>query len=393
MDSFKAKDYHLYLERDFRLRWLRPDHLSEKLKKYIGLKDFLIQNEGYSVEGRDINSVRWGNGAVKILAWTQMHGNESTATMAIIDLMNFLAASDHYKEHRDMLRSKVQITIVPVLNPDGAEAFTRRNALNIDPNRDALAQQTPEMQTLLKVVKELEPDWCFNLHDQRNIFSAGDTDKTATISFLAASADVPKTLTKTRKLSMSLIGEMYKAISEMLPGHVGRYTDEYYHRALGEYFHKNDIPCILMESGAYRNDPARDMARKANFLGLIKAFEIIAKGEVKPEGINTYQAIPENSTNMLDLVVKDCELKLNGHSVKFDIGLLYEEKPNFETKELDRYYLLNDLGDLQYQFGIDEVQGGLLTSPYDNLKIGSPANFTITLKNNTTLQFKNGLQQ
>ena len=34
--------------------------------------------------------------------------------------------------------------MVPMLNPDGAERFQRRNAQGIDINRDALLLQSPE---------------------------------------------------------------------------------------------------------------------------------------------------------------------------------------------------------------------------------------------------------
>ncbi len=393
MDSFNFKDYGSYFEQDFRHRWLRPLHLVQKLSKFKRVDDLLIQVAGGSVEGRDIYTVKWGSGPIKILCWTQMHGNEPTATMAVIDLLNFLTSQDKYDELRELLKTKLQITFVPMLNPDGAEAFTRRNALGIDPNRDALVQQTPEIQTLLKVVEELKPDWCFNLHDQRNIFSVGDTKNTATISFLAASADIAKTLTPTRQLAMSLIGIMNEALNDTLPGKIGKYTDEYYHRALGEHFHKNEIPCVLIESGAYKGDPTRDRARQANFLALIKAFETIAKGKLDTTEIERYLAIPQNTTNMLDLVIRDCEVSLKGQTIKMDIGLLYEEKPNFDTNQLERYFILNDLGDLQYQFGIEEERGGLLDTPYQDLKLGAPANFIFKMKNNTVLEFINGIQQ
>ncbi len=393
MQLFKTEDYGFYIEQDFRHRWLRPHHLKEKLNKYINHSVCSVDLAGYSTLGRAINMVKWGKGPIKVLCWTQMHGNESTATMAVIDLLNFFSARDEYDELRQQLYAKLEVAFVPMLNPDGAEAFSRRNALNIDPNRDAQAQQTPELQTLLKVVKEFNPAWCFNLHDQRNIFSAGDAGNTATISFLAASADEAKTLTDTRKLSMSLIGKMYQALQSLLPNHIGRYTDEYYHRALGEYFHQNDIPCILIESGAYKNDRLRDMARKANFVALLKAFETIASDNVNPEGIDDYLAIPQNKTNMLDLIIRDCKIVVNDTTVKADIGLLYEEKPNFETNKLERYYILNDLGDLQFQYGIEEHRSGQLQSPYENLKLNHPANLKLEMNDNTTIEFKNGIIQ
>jgi hypothetical protein len=393
MKTFEEKDYGAYIEQDFRYRWLRQDHLYHKLTKYEGLPCYSIKTIGKSAEGREVKKITWGNGPVKLLCWSQMHGNEPTATMAIIDILNFLSANDVLNEYRQQLAQELTVAFIPMLNPDGAETFNRRNSLGIDPNRDALAQQTAEIQNLFKAVDDLKPQWCFNLHDQRNIFSAGSAANTATISFLAASADIEKKLTQTRKLSMSLIGLMHQAITKMLPHHVGRYTDEYYHRALGEHFHKNDIPCVLVESGAYPGDPMRDMARKANFIALIKAFEAIAFKQVNHQDTKAYFNIPENEMAMLDIIVRDCQIEGDSGLTTVDLGLLVEEKPNFKTHQLENHFILHDIGDLQFQYGIIEQQGGLLTSPYGELKLNAPANFSVTLTDNSTIIFKNGAKQ
>ena len=48
------------------------------------------ETAGASAEGREILLVRAGHGADSILLWSQMHGDEPTATGAIIDLLEFL---------------------------------------------------------------------------------------------------------------------------------------------------------------------------------------------------------------------------------------------------------------------------------------------------------------
>ncbi|NIQ56614.1 MAG: peptidase M14, partial [Gemmatimonadetes bacterium] len=45
------------------------------------------------MEGRPIYAVRFGHGPMRVLLWSQMHGDEPTATMAIADIFTFLAAS------------------------------------------------------------------------------------------------------------------------------------------------------------------------------------------------------------------------------------------------------------------------------------------------------------
>src|SRR5690606_1349794 len=229
---------------------------------------------------------------------------------------------------RRLLIEHLEITIIPMLNPDGAERFTRRNALDIDLNRDAASIAMPELKILTDWVAENKPDWAFNLHDQRNIFTVGETDKSATISFLAASADLEKTLTPTRQKSMNLIADLAEMVENHLPGHVGIYTDEFYPRALGEYFHKSEIPCVLIESGAYENDEYRDNARKMNFLCVLEGLAKIAKNEIPTDNIEKYRVITENSTNMLDVIVRNCTLEYKKHSLQADIGLLYREIPD-----------------------------------------------------------------
>ncbi|MFY0573591.1 hypothetical protein ACN28S_03785 [Cystobacter fuscus] len=74
---------------------------------------------------------------------------------------------------------------LPLLNPDGAERFQRRNAQGIDINRDALALQTPEGRTLKAVRDRLQPALGFNLHDQSWRTAVGDSGRPASISVLA----------------------------------------------------------------------------------------------------------------------------------------------------------------------------------------------------------------
>ena len=43
-----------------------------------------------SSEGRDIYLIKCGTGKTKVMLWSQMHGDEPTATMALADIFNFL---------------------------------------------------------------------------------------------------------------------------------------------------------------------------------------------------------------------------------------------------------------------------------------------------------------
>ena len=102
-----------------------------------------VEEVGRSYAGREIYQMEWGKGPLKIFMWSQMHGDEPTATAALFDVF------EYFKRHREdpMVRrilSQLTLHVVPILNPDGAERFQRRNAQSIDVNRDALRLQTPE---------------------------------------------------------------------------------------------------------------------------------------------------------------------------------------------------------------------------------------------------------
>src|SRR3546814_13337803 len=75
--------------------------------------------------------VSWGDGHTRVLLWSQMHGDESTASMAIADVFRFLGEHpDHPLVQR--LREGTTLHFLPVMNPDGAARFQRRNAQGID---------------------------------------------------------------------------------------------------------------------------------------------------------------------------------------------------------------------------------------------------------------------
>ncbi|NJM52606.1 MAG: hypothetical protein HC846_03925 [Blastocatellia bacterium] len=124
----------------------------EQLKK-IGLK---VEEVGRSYANREIYQVEWGTGKLKVFMWSQMHGDEPTATSAVVDMLAFLQTSKLGWVKK--LRESITLRVVPMLNPDGAELFTRRNLQSIDINRDAQNLVTPEGQLLKKLRDEWKPD-------------------------------------------------------------------------------------------------------------------------------------------------------------------------------------------------------------------------------------------
>jgi len=141
-----------------------------------------LREVGRSVEGRPLREVVFGEGPTKVLLWSQMHGDESTASMTLVDLFAWLGSDDPRIEE---LAARTTLHFIPMLNPDGAARFQRRNAVGIDVNRDARRLATPEARTLKAVHDRVRPDFAFNLHDQNVRTRVGRTDRGAAISLLA----------------------------------------------------------------------------------------------------------------------------------------------------------------------------------------------------------------
>ena len=95
-----------------------------------------VEEVSRSAEGRPIHLLTVGQGPTSVLLWSQMHGDEPSATPALLDLADRLLAEEGTPRDGHVL-DRLTLLLVPMLNPDGAERYARRNSQGIDINRDA----------------------------------------------------------------------------------------------------------------------------------------------------------------------------------------------------------------------------------------------------------------
>lgn len=255
---------------------------------------------GFSENNIPIYKIELGTGEKRILVWSQMHGNEATGTKVIFDFINFIK-QNATKEIVKSILENCKIIIIPMLNPDGALAYTRSNAGNIDLNRDAVDLKAVESKLLRKVLDEFNPKFCFNLHDQRTIFGVEGTQNPASISFLAPSEEETRKITKGRKATMNVIIAMNVLLQQIIPNCIGRYTDEFYPTATGDNFQKLGHNTILIEAGHYKDDYTREKVRKFNFYALLQGLHYIAVNNNFSE-YASYFDIPNNVKNFFDVI-------------------------------------------------------------------------------------------
>jgi hypothetical protein len=104
------------------------EQLTSKLmqieKRSKGLVD--IDSVAITGEGRDVWLVKIGNEEnTPVFIWTQQHGNEPHGTEAAIDIIKWLVAGG---QKAQMILDELYVLIIPRVNPDGSELFTRGNA-------------------------------------------------------------------------------------------------------------------------------------------------------------------------------------------------------------------------------------------------------------------------
>lgn len=318
---------------------------------------------GLSFEGRDIRKITAGTGKKKILLWSQMHGDEATATMAIFDILNFLRSDEpEFAAFRRVILSELELHFVPMLNPDGAERFQRRTAQEIDMNRDALALQCPESRILKSLVFDLQPEFSFNLHDQAVYYAVGDTPVQSTIAFLATAFDPDRQWNPVRTRSMQVICKMNEELQQIIPGRVARFSDEFEPRAFGDNIQQWGSSLILVESGAWPDDPEKQYIRALNFHIILEALHAIAQETYTAYQREAYEAIPPNNRIFLDLKIINLSVPHPNGDYTVDLGILRTEKNTRGAKNFTYDSVIEEIGDLSVFHGIEvlDAQGGKL---------------------------------
>lgn len=297
----------------------------ETLKKSLG--DIVtIEQIGSSVENRSINLLKLGTGKTKIFMWSQMHGDEPTATMGLLDLLNYISLYKNSSEIKKIL-SETTLLILPMLNPDGAERFQRRTSQGIDMNRDALRLQTPEARILKATRDRFNPEIGFNLHDQDPRYSVGDQGTVAVISLLAPAYNVEKSDNVVRTRAKKIASELTLVLQQFVNNHIGKYDDTFEPRAFGDNIQKWGTSVVLIESGGWNNDNEKMFIRKLNCVGLLSVVHSIATRAYEKTSVEVYENIPMNTKNLFDIIIEQATITFaDGRpSVIADIAINYEE--------------------------------------------------------------------
>ncbi|MEN7548377.1 M14 family zinc carboxypeptidase [Rapidithrix thailandica] len=353
--------YSKYKEPSLHFQRVRHRDVVPLLQQFAQNPLFDLREIGKSVQGREIYSVTVGKGPVNVLMWSQMHGNEATATMALFDMFHFFKDEEAFPEFKKALLEKVTLTFIPMLNPDGAEVHERRNALGIDLNRDALHLQAPESRLLKQMRDKLDADFGFNLHDQNSLWSAGKSNQPASVSFLATAFNEAKEINEVREKSMKLIISLNRILQKYIPGRIGKFNDDFEPRAFGDNIQKWGTSLVLIESGGNRKDPERQEVRKMNFVAILSALKAIIEEDYLQNKLEDYYAIPNNEESLFHLLIRNATVNKEDGSYTMDIGINHESDHEAEELPLKFTASIEDLGDLSTFYGYEEIDASGMT--------------------------------
>lgn len=341
--------------------------------KSLGVK---VEEVGRSYANREIYQMQWGKGATKVFMWSQMHGDEPTATSGLIDMFAFLQNNREKLAWVKEMENKLTIRAVPMLNPDGAELFQRRNLQGIDINRDAINLTTPEGRLLKKLRDEWKPEIGFNLHNQNPLTTVGETDKQATISFLAVSGDPEGKSDAGHTRNRRICSLMITALSKFIPGHIARYDDEYNPRAFGDRISEWGTPVILIETGALHGRDEMFLI-KLNFIANLVALRSLTDGNEARAVTEIYDKLPFNGsggiTHFIFRRANIVNFKENVEPFSSDVSVNAARRRAGEPTPTS----VQDIGDLSIVKGLEEYDASnfLLISKSGLLRPGASGDF------------------
>lgn len=348
------------------------------VKRYLdGLRRLGVKVDqvGTSNANREIYQIEWGRGPLKVFMWSQMHGDEPTATSALIDMFTVLQ-NNRGKDWVKKIGDAITLRAVPMLNPDGAEVYQRRNLQGIDINRDALDLKTPEARLLKQLRDNWNPAIGFNLHNQGALTTVGRTHKQAAISFLVVFGDEAKTPNAGHDRNARITSAMTLALQKFIPGNIARYSDEWTPTAFGDNFSAWGTPTILIETGALHGKDEMYLV-KVNFVAFLTALNSIATGSEATQQASVYVNLPDNTSgSLVNFVFRGANVVSVNSAANIktlDIAAVTERRRASFVAPVR----IRSMGDLTNIKGLDEfdVTGFYVIQRFGQTKVGELAEF------------------
>lgn len=180
----------------------------EAVDATLGYGRLRVMSIGKSVKGKDIPLVVVSDPNVpvemtkRLFIVCRQHGDEPAPTEAMLSLIEDLAFTSD--ENAADVLSKVSFFIVPMMNPDGADRYQRRNANRADLNRDWIKLSQPETRYVRAMIDAVSPDVVIDEHELSPRNPRGDYVETAGPT-CGAPPEVVQESTRMRRLVVGML--------------------------------------------------------------------------------------------------------------------------------------------------------------------------------------------
>jgi hypothetical protein len=144
--------------------WTDNAELEAALRAVAGRGAARLLELGPSGAGVPLLALHYSRGPGRPVALLvgQQHGNEPAGSEALLVVAGQLADARHPLA---AVLERLDVVVLPRLNPDGAALQRRSNAAGLDINRDHLLLRTPEAEALARLHRELRPVLVVDAHE------------------------------------------------------------------------------------------------------------------------------------------------------------------------------------------------------------------------------------
>jgi hypothetical protein len=204
----------------------------------------------------------------RLLYLCRQHGHEPASTEGALAFIRELVKADAGSPLVEDLRH-VTVYIVPMANPDGAEAFLRHNAHNVDLNRDWLRRTQPETQAWYQAVMKIKPDLMTDQHELYPDDPRPDFTETASVGCGASRGVIAACATTADSVQAAMAAAGYPIVCHWITDHhPARLAHRYVSIVAG-------VPTILFETnrlkGSGRDVAARGQAHSQFMVATLQA--------------------------------------------------------------------------------------------------------------------------
>ena len=208
----------------------------------------------------------------------------------------------------------------------------------------------------------------------------GQSDRGVAIALLAPAFNEARDVDDKRRRAMQVATLLIEAIDPLVGDHVAKYDDTFNPRAFGDLMGAWGASTVLIESGAWENDPQKQHLRKTNFVGILSALDAIATGRYAQYDPDIYEALEYNGRRVTDLLIVGGTIAVPGIA-PLEADLLV----NYDQPLLQQEAVIADIGDMGQSDAQDTLDvSGLYLIPTGDaldedggLNTGAPAHFIV----------------